>query len=206
MSFTESDLIVAGLHGPYIGHTPGGDDFDVRRKGADAELEADLVIAFACGSMADGDRVFLAGDFYQTAGNSRPCHGGSEQIFVLINCSGLYTRHDKFVTEFVHDIFNIQFGGSRKTCPFFQTVQFIALPAVHAAADNIIAEGFLEPGDECCGIKAARVGEYDFFLHMIPPDEMIVYLFSTFTDTRITIRIASGDGFLQNVRCREMHK
>ena len=47
------NLILAGLHGPYIGHTPGSDDFDIRGQGLDAQFKTNLVIALAGSAVAD---------------------------------------------------------------------------------------------------------------------------------------------------------
>ena len=40
------DLVLAGLHGPHVSHTPGGDDGQIRGESLDTKLEAYLVVAF----------------------------------------------------------------------------------------------------------------------------------------------------------------
>ena len=101
------DLILAGLHGPDIGHPPGSDDFDVRSQRLDAQLEADLVVALSGGAVADGDSPFLSGDLHQLLGDGRPGHGGSQQVLVLVYCVSLYAGHDVVVGKFVYQILDI---------------------------------------------------------------------------------------------------
>ncbi len=102
-----SDLVLAGLHRPDVGHAPGGDDLDVRSEGLDAELEADLVVAFAGRAVADGDGIFLAGDLDQLLHDGRAGHGGAEQVFIFIDGAGLHAGHDEILREIVADVFNI---------------------------------------------------------------------------------------------------
>ena len=59
------DLILTGLHGPEIGHTPGSDDLDIRSQSTDAQLKTNLVVPFSCCAVADSYRAFLAGDLHQ---------------------------------------------------------------------------------------------------------------------------------------------
>ena len=51
---------VAGIEGPFA---PGGDDLDAGVEGVGAELEADLVVAFAGGTVGDGLGTGFCGDF-----------------------------------------------------------------------------------------------------------------------------------------------
>ena len=48
------NLVLAGLHGPYIGHAPGSDDLDIRGQSLDTQLKTNLVIALAGSAVADG--------------------------------------------------------------------------------------------------------------------------------------------------------
>ena len=106
------DLIFAGLHGPYIGHTPRSDDLQVRSQSLDAQLETDLVVALAGGSVADGRSALLSGDLHQPLGDGGTGHGGAQQILVLIHGAGLDAGHDVVVTEIVHQILDVQLGGA----------------------------------------------------------------------------------------------
>ena len=105
--FAVCDLIFPGLHGPQIGHSPGSNDLDIRSQSADAELKTDLVISFTGCAVADGDSAFFSGDLYQTFGNGRTGHSGSQQIFIFIDCVRLYAGQNVVVAEIIYDIFNI---------------------------------------------------------------------------------------------------
>ena len=39
---------------------------------------------------------------------ARSCHCCSKQVFVLINCAGLYTRYDVVLTELITDILYVK--------------------------------------------------------------------------------------------------
>ncbi len=101
------DLILAGLHGPDVGHAPRGDNLDVRSQGLDAELEADLIVALAGRAVADGDGVLLAGNLDQLLHDGRAGHGGAEQVFIFIDGAGLHAGHDEVLGEIVADVFDI---------------------------------------------------------------------------------------------------
>ena len=101
------DLILAGLHGPDICHTPRSDNLQIRSESFDTQFKTDLVISLSCGAVADRCGAFLAGDLYQPLRDDRTGHGCSEKVFVLVYSARLHAGHDVFVTEFVDDIFNI---------------------------------------------------------------------------------------------------
>ena len=77
---------------------------------------------FSCCTVADRACALFPGNLYETFCNDRTCHGCSEKIFVLINSSGFYARNNVIVTEFIDDIFDVQFGSTGKFCTFFQSV------------------------------------------------------------------------------------
>ena len=105
--FTVSQLVFTGLHGPYIGHSPRSDYFDIRSKGFDAELETDLVISFTGSAVADGNSTFFSCDLNEFFCDNRTCHGSTEQVFILINSACFYARHDEVFTELVDNVFDI---------------------------------------------------------------------------------------------------
>ncbi len=104
------DLFFTGIHGPYIGHSPGSDDLEVGCQGLDAELETDLIISLAGRAVADRGRAFLAGDFHELLRDHGSCHGSAEQIFILIDSVRLYAGNDVLITELIDHIFNIKLG------------------------------------------------------------------------------------------------
>ena len=107
MCFTEFDLIFTRLHCPYICHTPWSNDLDVRSESLDAKLETDLVISFTGSAVADGNRTFFSCDLKEFFSDNPTCHGGTEQVFILINSACLYARHDEVFTALVDNDFDI---------------------------------------------------------------------------------------------------
>ena len=61
---------------------------------------------------------------------------------MLIYSTCLYTWNDEIITEFIYDIFNLEFGSTGKFCSFIQSVQFVSLTAVYTAADNVVIKSF----------------------------------------------------------------
>ena len=102
------DLILAGFHGPDIGHTPWCDDADIRGQRLDAKLETDLVVAFAGSAVADSRSAFFSGNLHQSLCHARTGHGCTQQVLVFINCICLYARYNIIITEIINNIFNIK--------------------------------------------------------------------------------------------------
>ena len=75
------DLILTGLHGPDIGHSPGSDDLQIRSQSLDTQLETNLVIALTGSAVADSDCVLFTGDFYQLLCDGRTRHGLRKRNF-----------------------------------------------------------------------------------------------------------------------------
>ena len=71
------DLILTGLHGPYVSHTPWSDDLDVWGKSFNRQLKTDLVISLTGSTVADGNSAFFTCDVNQSFGNSRTSHGST---------------------------------------------------------------------------------------------------------------------------------
>ena len=98
---TVVDLVLAGLEGPEIGHAPRSDDLQVRSQGLDAELEADLVVSFSGGAVADGAGLFLPGDLHQLFRDQRTRHAGAQEVLVFIDSTCLDAGHDVFLGKFI---------------------------------------------------------------------------------------------------------
>ena len=148
MLFAKFNFIFPGLHGPYIGHTPGSDNFQIGGEGFDGKFKTDLIVSFSRSAVADSGGIFLPGNFHQTFCDTGASHGSSQQIFVFVYGACLYTRHNIIVAKFIDDIFNVEFGSSGKFCSLVQSIQFCALSAVDAAADYFIIKGFLQPWNQ----------------------------------------------------------
>ena len=95
------DLILTGLHGPYVCHSPGGNNFQIRG-------QADLIIAFSRRTVTDGRGSFLSRNLHQLFGDAGAGHGGSQQIFVFVDCTCLNTGNNIVVTEVIHNVLDIE--------------------------------------------------------------------------------------------------
>ena len=71
------DLILTGLHGPYVSHTPWSDDLDVRSQCLDRQLKTDLVISLTGSTVADGNSAFFTCDINQSLCDCRTSHGST---------------------------------------------------------------------------------------------------------------------------------
>ena len=162
------DFGFTGIHGPLV-ISPGSNDLDVRSQRLDAQFKADLVVAFAGCTVADGRSTFLAGNFHQLLCDQGPCHGSTKQVLVFIYCAGLHTGHHIFVAKFINNVFNVQFGSAAGLCTFLQAVQFFRLTAVNADTDNLVVKIFLQPGDDGGGVQTAGVSQNYFFFHNESP-------------------------------------
>ena len=158
------DFVFAGLEFPDIRHSPGSDNLQVRSQRLDAQLKTDLVISLSGRAVADRRSAFLPGDFNQLFRDRRPGHGGTEQILVLIHCPCLYAWHNIVLGKVIIDILNIELRRAGQTRSFFQTVQFVSLSAVNAAADDFVTEMLLQPGNDRCRVKTSRICENYFFV------------------------------------------
>ena len=150
------DFRFAGIHVPVV-ITPCGDDAEIRSESFDAQLEADLVVAFARCAVADGNGIFFSGHFHQFFGDQRTRHGSTEKVFIFVNRVRLNAGHDIIVDKFIHHIEDVKFFRAGKFGSFFQTVQFAFLAHIDAGADHIVMIGFFQPGDDRGGIQTTGI-------------------------------------------------
>ena len=136
------DLCLTGIHLPFV-ITPGSNDLNVGSQCLDAKLETDLVISLSGRTVTDGNCVFFSGDLNQLLCDTGTCHGGSQQIFVLVNSAAHDAGNDVVLCEFIGDVLNVQFGSTGELCALLQSVQLFLLSAVDAAADDFVIIGFL---------------------------------------------------------------
>ena len=150
------DFLLAALDVPF---SPGGDDGHVGRKGLDAQLKADLVVALAGAAVADGVAAFLLGDLHQVLGDGRAGEAGAQQIGALVLGPGLQGGEDVVVDELVGQVQHIQLGSAGLDGLFLQAVQLGALAHVSGGGDDLAAVVFLQPGNDDGGVQTAGVGQ-----------------------------------------------
>ena len=154
-------LILTGLEGPDIRHTPRSDDIKIRCQCLDGQLETNLIIALTGRTMTDGLRALLPGDLNQLLRDRRTCHRGTEQVLVLVGCIGLETRKHIVVAEVIRDILDVQLRRTRNLRTLRQTIQLVALSYIHTAADDLIPEGLLQPRHDTGRIETTGISQND---------------------------------------------
>ena len=109
------NLCLTGIHTPSV-ITPWSDYLDIRSECLDTKLETNLIVTLTGCTVADCNSIFLAGDLYQLCSDRRSCHSSSHEIFMFVNSTSLYTRHDVVLAKIINNIFNIKLGCSGKLC------------------------------------------------------------------------------------------
>ena len=107
MLLTVFNLIFTGLECPNICHSPRSDDLQVRCQCFDGQLKTDLVISLSGSAVADSGSPFFSRDLNKFFCDHGTSHGSPKQVLMLINGTGLYTRHNVVITKFINNVFNI---------------------------------------------------------------------------------------------------
>ncbi len=143
---------------------PGGDDFEFGSEGHVGELEADLVVAFAGGSVGDGVGTFGVGDIDLVLGDEGAGDGGAEEVLGFVDGAGFEHGEAVLLGEFLAEVFDDALVGTGFEGFFLDAFEFIALAEFGGEGDDLAAGVIvLEPGEDDGGIEAAGVGEDDFF-------------------------------------------
>ena len=105
LAFVAGDGDVA-LGGPldlfFAGHAVlahGGDDLEVGRERARADVEPHLVVALAGAAVGDGGRALLARDVDEHLGDERAAEGGGEEVLALVDGARHQRGEDEEVDE-----------------------------------------------------------------------------------------------------------
>ncbi len=143
---------------------PGGDDFQFGSEGHVGEFEADLVVAFAGGSVGDGIRTFGMGDIDLIFGDEGAGDGGAEEILRFVDCAGFEHGEAILLGEFLTEVFDDAFVSTGLEGLFLDAFEFIALTQFGGEGNDLAAGVIvLKPGEDDGGIQTAGVGEDDFF-------------------------------------------
>ena len=128
-----------------VGVAPCGDDLDGGIDGIGVQLKADLVIAFAGGTVADGVSAFSLGNFDQAFGDERTGNGGTQKVVVFINGFTLQHGEDVITGELFIEVINDALAGTGGDSLGFETVKFLLLTDIGAVADNFGIVGLFDP-------------------------------------------------------------
>ena len=164
------DFVFTGLHFPCV-QSPGSDDFHFGCQCFDCQFETNLVITFACCTVADCCCAFCFSDFNHSLCDDGTSHGCTQQIFAFIYSVCFYAGVNSVCDEFFYQIFDVQFGSACFQCFFFQTVCFFTLTNVTAYADHFAVVVFFQPRDDAGCIQTAGICQNDFFFchNDVPP-------------------------------------
>ena len=163
----DGDLIIGAI-GDHLGATgevlseffiaPRGDDLEVRGEGRAGELEADLVIALAGGTVGDGGRAFLTGDLDHALGDERARDGGAEVILAFVDGAGLHHWKDEVAGELSLEVVDVKLGGAGLHGLLLEALELVFLADVGAERDHLGVMLVLDPGKEDGGVEATGVG------------------------------------------------
>ena len=164
MGFGVGDhLGAAGEFRAEAGIAPRGDDFKFRREGGGGEFKADLVVAFAGGSVGHGGCALLAGDLNHALGNEGTGDAGAEKILSLVNRAGLHHRKNEISGELLVQVVHEALGGSGFESLLLEAVEFLGLADIGAEGDDLGSVGFLEPVQNDGGVESPGIRDNDFF-------------------------------------------
>ena len=156
----EVQQVFAALELPF---TPGRDDADVGLQRVVAELEADLVVALAGGTVTDGVGADHAGDLDLAFGDQRPRDRGAEQILALVQGVGPEHREDVVPHELLAQVVDedVLFLDAQLQRLLARRRQLLALPQVGGEGHDLRAVFRLEPFQDDRGVEAAGIGKDD---------------------------------------------
>ncbi len=148
---------------------PGCYDLDVRGECVIAELEADLVVALAGGTMGDGIGADPMGDLDLALGDQWTRDRGAEQIGALIESVGAKHREDEVAHELFAQIVDKDLAGAEQLGLTARRFELLALAEIGGEGDNLAAIGLLKPAQNDRGVEPARIGEH-YLLHRLGHD------------------------------------
>jgi len=151
-----------------LGITPRGDDLHVGIDGVGVQLETDLIVALAGGSVADGVGLLGLGDFHEALGDEGTGDGSAQKVVVLVDGSALKHGEDEIPGELFIEVIDDALAGAGGDGFGLETVEFFLLPHVGAVADDFRVVGFLDPLDDDRGVQTAGVSDDYFHLRILP--------------------------------------
>ena len=158
----EGDRLVAG----HAGVADRGEHLQVRAEGADADLEAHLVVALAGAAVGDhrGAVVLRGGD--EVLDDQRPGQRGDQRVAVHVEGVGLQRREAELVGVLVAHVGDDRLDRAAVERALADDVHVLAALADVAGDGDHLGAGLLgDPADGHGGVQATRVGQDDTFGH-----------------------------------------
>ena len=135
----------------------GGDDLQAGVEGDDADVESDLVVAFARAAVGDVLGALLLGDLDELLRDEGPADGGAQRIDVLVEGVSLQGGPYVLVDELVADLDEVGLDGAVPQCTGDDVVGGRGLSEVQGDGDHIDIVLLLEPTDGDGGVQSAGV-------------------------------------------------
>ena len=155
--------VVDGVLAAEPPETHGGEDVEVGGEGADGDLEADLVVAFAGAAVRDGVCVVLEGGGDEVADDDGSGERGDERVLAFVEGVGAEGREAVLVGELVAGVDDEGFdgaGGARAGADGVPVVVGV-LADIDGEGDDVDVPFVVHPFDGDGGVEAAGVGEDD---------------------------------------------
>lgn len=146
-------------------HAPGGNDFELGCQGVDGELEAYLIVSFACGSVGNGIGSFSECEVHHGFGDAGAGNGGAQQVAAFVKGVGLEHREDVVGGKVGFQVADDALGCARCKGFLDDAVEFLRLANVGAVGDDFSIVLLLEPHHEDGCVKATGVCKNDLHFH-----------------------------------------
>ena len=161
MRFGEFDQLCAAGQIPFA---PRCDDLDVGLQRVIAQLETDLVVAFAGCAMRHGIRADFLRDLDLLLGDQGPRDGGAQQIDAFIERVGAEHGEDVIADEFLAHILDEDVAGldAQHLGLLARRLDLAALAQIGSERHHLRAIFRLQPFQDDRRIQPARIGEHHF--------------------------------------------
>ena len=148
-------VVQQALSGPEVPLPPRGDDPDVGPQGVGPQLEPNLVVALARGSVTDGIGPGRVCDFDQPLGDQWPGDRRAQQVFALVQGVGPEHREHEVPDELLPEVLDIDLGHAHSLglgpCRF----KFLALTQIGGEGHDLAVVLLLQPSEDDRGVQAA---------------------------------------------------
>ena len=140
------------LHVPF---TPGGNHFDVGVEGHGVQLEADLIVSLAGGTVTDGIGAGLGGRLDEALGDHRPGERGAQQVVTLVYGVGPQSRENEVGNELVDQVVDDGLRRSGRDGLFTSLFYLFALANVGGVSDHLEAPFLNQPAENDRGVETS---------------------------------------------------
>ena len=146
--------------GEPLGVLPRGDDLHVAHVHVVAELEADLVVPLARGSMRHVLRAFLLRDLYVALGDDGAGEAGAEHVCALVDGVGLERREYVVRHQRLLQVLDVDLAGTCGIGLLLDRLEVLVLSDVRHVCDDVEAL-VAQPLQDDGGVESSGVCKND---------------------------------------------